>query len=434
MHSDIGQSDDLRRIIAHRESVSATDTLESVHKRFAEHEFEFMAVLDGQRFVGLCSRQHVGMLLGARFGFALHSRRPICEMLLKEATSVTVNQSIPEILPIVFSRSNATLFDDVALVDARGELLGLIFSRTLVRLQNGLLLEKIEQLQKKQAEINQKNEQFEEDLRLAREIQLAMLPEEPSDIPAKVADSNRRLRFCHRYYPAGVVSGDFFHTLHISDHAAGVFICDVMGHGVRSAFVTAMLRTLVEELRQLGENPAQLLTRMNQELKSILRQTGSPMFATALYLVADTLAGKIQFARAGHPSGLHLRRDTGKAEFLCCAPRTEGPALGLFSGASYGNSEADFSSDDLILLFTDGLYEVFDENENEFGRERLLAAISSRRALPLDELMDDLISEIRTYCGNREFSDDVCLVGMEAAYRDRPILFSEKPGALMPQA
>src|SRR5262245_37516190 len=119
---------DLRRMIAHRECVDATDTLEVVHRRFAQHEFEFMAVLDGQRLAGLCSRQQVGMLLGARYGFALHSRRSIYELLLKTTVSIVVDQPISEVLATVFGRPDEVLFDDIPLVDEAGRLLGLIFS------------------------------------------------------------------------------------------------------------------------------------------------------------------------------------------------------------------------------------------------------------------------------------------------------------------
>jgi len=146
---------DLRLMIGHRECVQAAESLETVHKRFAQHEFQFMAVLDGPRVVGLCSRQQVGMVLGGRFGFAIHSRSPVREMLVKETTAATVGEAISEVLARVFSRPDPTLFDDVVLLDEQGGLLGLIFARTLVRLQNAFLLEKIQQLEIKQRDINQ---------------------------------------------------------------------------------------------------------------------------------------------------------------------------------------------------------------------------------------------------------------------------------------
>src|SRR5215831_10208295 len=109
------QSLGLEAMVAHCESVSGTDALEDVHHRFAGHEFEYMAVLEDGKLVGLCARRQVGMILGARFGFALHSRKPIRETLLP-ATIVQVGEPISKVLKAVFSRPDETFFDDIVLV------------------------------------------------------------------------------------------------------------------------------------------------------------------------------------------------------------------------------------------------------------------------------------------------------------------------------
>jgi serine phosphatase RsbU (regulator of sigma subunit) len=408
------QSTELLGMIAHRECVQAVDALENVHRRFAQHNFEFMAVLDGERLVGLCARRLVGMMLGARFGFALYANKPVSpQALVSTTTSVFVGSPISEVLKIVFSRADETFFDDVVLLDEEGKFQGLIFARTLVRLQHQLLLKNVERLEKQQREISQKNAQMEEDLQMAREIQQALLPQQYPRIPANGGGNESWLRFSHCYQPAGAVSGDFFHVQSISETAAGVFICDVMGHGVRSAFVTAMLRALVEELRPLGNDPGELLTRMNCELRSILRQTGGPMFATAFYLMADVNTGEIRYARAGHPNPLHLRRDTDSLAPLSCAAGTQGPPLGLLDGSCYRTNTGSLAAGDVILFYTDGVHEVFDPNESEFGDEGLHAAILKRRGLPLDSLLTGVVSDARDFSGNSHFSDDVCLVGME---------------------
>jgi serine phosphatase RsbU (regulator of sigma subunit) len=404
---------DLRLMVGHCECVQVSESLEAVHARFAQHPYEFMAVLDGERVLGLCSRQRIGMVLGARYGFALYSRSPVRNVLVQH-TSAMLGHPISDVLATVFSRSEDTMFDDVVLVDEEGRMLGLIFARTLVRLQNALLLEKIEQLEKRQREINQKNEQMEEDLRLAREIQLALLPETLLKFSAK-GDSKQGFHFYHRFQPAGVVSGDFFHLLRLSERAVGVLVCDVMGHGVRSAFITAMLRTLVEELRQFGEDPGELLTRVNAELKAILRQMGQPMFATAFYLVADLITGEMRFSRAGHPNPMHLNRAAGEVKPLRCLPGTQGPALGVFPDARYGTSFGRLATNDCLFLFTDGLYEVFDTSATEFGRDRLAEAIQRRRQSPLAELVDEVFGEVLNYSASHQFEDDVCLVGLEVS-------------------
>jgi serine phosphatase RsbU (regulator of sigma subunit) len=402
---------DLRELVGHRECVQGNDSLEVVQKRFAAHEHEFMAVLNGERLAGLCSREKIGMVLGARFGFAMNSHKPVREFLLPEMTTVRVDQSVPEVLTLACSRPHATLYDDVPLLDESGTLLGVIFSRTLVRLQNALWQEKILQLETKQRELNAKNAELEGDLHLAREIQFAMLPGNLPD----VSNGQLSFHFCHRYQPAGVVSGDFFHLVKMSDDTVGIFICDVMGHGVRSAFVTATLRALVEEMRPVAGNPGELLTRINTELMCILKPMGSPLYATAFYLTADVASGEIRFASAGHPNPLLLHRRTGETRRLNCPAGAKGPALGLIAGAKYGNAQDRLAADDFLLLFTDGVAEVFDAGDNEFGATGLMAGMSARRELPADKLVDGLLADARNHSAHKNFDDDICVVGIEAA-------------------
>jgi serine phosphatase RsbU (regulator of sigma subunit) len=406
-------------MVAHRECVNASDALEDVHKHFAKHEFEYMAVVENGRLVGLCARRQVGMILGARFGFALFSRKPIRETLLP-ATTVSNGDPVSTVLKAVFSRSDETFFDDVVLVEEDGAFQGLIFARTLVRLQHAMLLENISKLESRQRELNEKNGQMEEDLHMAREIQQALLPQQYPVIPADGAVAAGSLRFCHCYHPAGLVSGDFFHVQAISDDAAGVFICDVMGHGVRSAFVTAMLRALVEELRQLAGDPGQLLTQMNAELRSILKPLAAPMFATAFYLMADVRTGQLRYAKAAHPSPLRLQRNGGGVAPLPCLAGLKGPPLGLLDGSEYETNEASLGTGDVLLFFTDGIHEIFDGGDREFGDEGLRNSVLKRRGLGLEPLLNGVVSDARDFAANHGFLDDVCLLGMELKPKEHP--------------
>jgi phosphoserine phosphatase RsbU/P len=84
-------------------------------------------------------------------------------------------------------------------------------------------------VQERTRELRQKNQQIAEQLRMARELQLALLPQQFPTVPAKVSDDESALRFLSLYFPTGDVSGDFFSVFPVSEKAAGVFICDVMG-------------------------------------------------------------------------------------------------------------------------------------------------------------------------------------------------------------
>jgi phosphoserine phosphatase RsbU/P len=262
-------------------------------------------------------------------------------------------------------------------------------------------------------ELRAKNLQLEEDLQMAREIQVTMLPQHYPAFPRTAPAADSALQFTHRYIPAGTVGGDFFSVSALSDDEAGVFICDVAGHGVRSALVTAMIRALAEELKPLAKDPGQFLNKLNFDLYAILKHTGSPMLTTAFYAVADWRSGQVRYANAGHPKPLHIRRSAGKVVPLNNASGKSQPVLGLFEEAAYQTSEVKLSPEDMVMLFTDGLYEVHNRKDELYSQSLLVADVQRRVAFPAPRLFDDLLAEIKRFSGEAGFADDVCLVGME---------------------
>jgi phosphoserine phosphatase RsbU/P len=276
------------------------------------------------------------------------------------------------------------------------------------------------ELGRSREELRTKNAMMEESLRMAREIQFAMLPQQYPVFPAGAPVAQSAFQFAHRYQPAETVSGDFFNILALSDEEAAVFICDVTGHGIRAALVTAMIRALAEELKPLSRDPGMFLRKLNSDLCSILKTTGSPMLTTAFYLVADWTTGVMRFANAGHPKPLLIRRAAGSVEPLVNVTGQSQPALGLFDDPPYQTTEITLAPGDFVMLFTDGLYEVQGANEELYSQERMVMDVRDLLAEPNGELFDALLEAIRTFAVNHEFDDDVCLVGMEFAGKPAP--------------
>ena len=271
------------------------------------------------------------------------------------------------------------------------------------------------ELSRSREELRTKNSLMEENLRTAREIQLTMLPQQYPTFPPNVPVADSAFQFVHRYEPAESVSGDFFSITAISDTEAAVFICDVTGHGVRAALVTAMIRALAEELKPLARDPGNFLRKLNYDLCCILKNTGSPMLTTAFYGVADCQIGKLRFANAGHPKPLLVRRSLGQVEALANTIGRSQPALGLFDDPPYQTSEITLARGDFLMLFTDGLYEVQGQNEELYSQERLMLDVKSFIRHPPGILFDELLGVIRNFAVNGQFDDDVCLVGMDYA-------------------
>jgi sigma-B regulation protein RsbU (phosphoserine phosphatase) len=263
-----------------------------------------------------------------------------------------------------------------------------------------------------------KNEQMQAELDLAREVQMALLPQQFPTFPPGVAAKDSALRFCGHYEPAASLGGDYYDVFALSETAAGVLICDVMGHGVRAGLLTAMIRALMEELTSFASgdaaNPGQLLTQINRGLTVILKQARNTVFVTAFYLVADVARGRFRYANAGHPSPLLARRSRNCVEAVGDANKP-GPALGLFEDAVFETFEDLMAPDDLAVLFTDGIFEVQNSRGEIYGEKRLCEAVQKNLRLPASSLFAALLADVREFSQQQELADDVCLVGMEVA-------------------
>jgi serine phosphatase RsbU (regulator of sigma subunit) len=268
-------------------------------------------------------------------------------------------------------------------------------------------------------ELAQKNAQMSADLEMAREFQFAFLPHRYPSFPAHVPLEQSQIQFRHLYRPSGSVGGDFFDILAISDTQAGILICDVMGHGVRAALVTALIRGLVEDLRPVAADPGVFLTEINRTLVEVLRQTGRMMFVSAFYLVVDTITGDLTYATAGHPSALHIRVPNGDVAPVAIPKDAVGPVLGLFPDVGYQTSRAQARRGDTLLFFTDGVYEMANAANEVFTYERFETVVRRWARLPVATLFDELMLEVQEFAGSQEFRDDICLIAAHLPRADR---------------
>jgi sigma-B regulation protein RsbU (phosphoserine phosphatase) len=265
-------------------------------------------------------------------------------------------------------------------------------------------------------ELKEKNAALEEDLATARELQAALLPQRFPRFPRYAPPGKGLIQFYQFYRPSAAVSGDFFDVFDVADDVAGLFICDVMGHGVRAALVAAIVRTLVGELRDTWHDPARFLAELNKSLRTALRHARIPLFVSASYVVADLKRRELRSANAGHHCPVLIQRPSklnparGAKSLNGGKP---GPALGIFDHAKFENASRALSEHDTVLLFTDGLFEVDGTDGALYDYDRLLEAVGRRSNLQPHELCQALVEEVQSFSGKEEFSDDMCLVAME---------------------
>ncbi len=251
---------------------------------------------------------------------------------------------------------------------------------------------------------------MEEDVQMAGDLQKTFFPR---SYPCfKAADTNDcAVQFLHHYRASGIVSGDFCAIHRLSDTEAGIFLCDVMGHGVRAALGTALICAMIEEISALEKDPGKYLGRMNELLLPILRQKDMFLYVTACYMVFDASSGTLRFANAGHPVPLLFQGQEGSAQWLMDDASLRGPALAVAENAEYQTLERAIRPGDSVVMYTDGLYEAESPEGEEFGEDRLLAAAGQIGHLSLGELFPALIGASVNFSGKEEFNDDVCLVG-----------------------
>src|SRR5437016_3586470 len=275
--------------------------------------------------------------------------------------------------------------------------------------------QRAQEIEERDREIRQKNEQMETDLRMATELQQALMPSTYPTFPADAAAGDTRLRFWHRYLPATLMGGDFFHIARLNEDTAAICICDVMGHGVRAALITAMMRAMIETHSVEAPEPGRLLTQLNSEFTGILKQTGTLVFVTVLYCVINIKTGIACFARAGHPPPLQVRRSSGEVQTIIMGADSAGPAIGIIPNAQFKTTEMKLAPGDFLLFYTDGIIEVGASNGSQFGIKGLRESVRSNLEQPTESLLDAIISDVYKFGDSTVLTDDACLVGAEFA-------------------
>jgi sigma-B regulation protein RsbU (phosphoserine phosphatase) len=243
-------------------------------------------------------------------------------------------------------------------------------------------------------------ERLEEELRIARQIQMSLLPPQGAvGLPG--------LRIAALCLPAAEVGGDYYDLLPLSETRMGVLVADVSGKGTSAALYMAELKGLVLSLSRIYQSPAKLLAEANRILAATL---DSRSFITMTYALVDTAARTMRYARAGHNPIIHLEAGTGLTRVLT----PQGIGLGIDRGEKFDEvleeAEVPLTSGDVFLFFTDGLSEAMNVQSELFGERRLRDIIEASDGLESEPLKEKILSEIRDFVGDAAQHDDMTMV------------------------
>jgi sigma-B regulation protein RsbU (phosphoserine phosphatase) len=244
---------------------------------------------------------------------------------------------------------------------------------------------------------------LEEELRIARQIQMSLLPRGPLDFPGISVTA-----LC---VPAREVGGDYYDFFHVGDRRLGVLIADVSGKGTSAALYMAELKGLMLSLSQIYQSPRQLLLEVNRIISDNL---DTRSFITMTYAVIDLNAGVITFARAGHTPLMYLPAD-GQQDTQVLIPN--GLVVGLrIPGAHQKFTElleettVALHKGDVLAFYTDGITEAMTDEGDLFGDARLGRLITEHGHLDTGDLRERILREIEAFVGAADQHDDMTMI------------------------
>jgi len=237
-------------------------------------------------------------------------------------------------------------------------------------------------------------ERYIKELEIAKEIQDTFLPESAPVIPG--------IGIAAATIPAMEIGGDFYDFIPAGNRRWGIVMADVSGKGISAALFMALSRTLLHVSGGTVPDPSAAVRQAN---RWIYDDSRSSMFVTVFFGVLDPDTLRFSYVNAGHNPPLLVRDDS--VEELC---RSRGIALGVVPDVSIAATALDLRHGDILVLYTDGVTEAFNDRNEAFGEERLKEFLRANREKPAGALLDDLVTEVRSFAGSAPQSDDITLV------------------------
>jgi serine phosphatase RsbU (regulator of sigma subunit) len=240
-------------------------------------------------------------------------------------------------------------------------------------------------------------ERLRQDLRRAHEIQMAMLPD------GELQTEHMQICGCCR--PADQVGGDYFDYCVLPGDKTALILGDATGHGFYSGLFVAMAKSCLHNQLRTDYAPSRVMEAMNRTLSLTLH---SFRLMSCCFIVLDPLAGGLTFCNAGHPPPYLFSRQTGQIERLMATDMLLG--LPNAENARFTNNHVDWRSGDTLVLYSDGITEARNFNEEVFGNDRLEAVLRRTAQASPREIMDSIIDAVSRHGDRKNQDDDITIV------------------------
>ncbi len=251
-------------------------------------------------------------------------------------------------------------------------------------------------LEESNAQLERAKERMESELKIAHALQGAILPKTLPDSPSF---SGHALMT-----PAREMGGDFYDFFMLDDGRLSVVMADVSGKGVPAAFFMAIARTVMRAAAARHPDPGPCLEEVND---AICEQNPQDLFVTLFYGILDPKTGEFVYANAGHNPPFVVKRPGD----VLALPMTGGMAVGVMPGLPYSEDKTTLAPGDTMFLYTDGITEAMNADEEEFTEARLEAVLADGHALPVDAVLTNVTSAVVEFVAGAEQSDDItCIV------------------------
>lgn len=233
---------------------------------------------------------------------------------------------------------------------------------------------------------------LDQELKVAAEVQRGLLSQRDRSTPFCETAGNS--------LPCRAIGGDFFESIRLQSGGFGIALGDVSGKGPGSAILAAMIQGMLAVQLESETAPSATLAHLNRSLRS---RRLEPRFSTLSYGVLSP-DGQFTCSNAGHNPPIILMRDGIRRL------RAGGPILGMFPESSFEEETIGLAKGDTVIMFSDGLIEARDTQDQEYGEERLISCLTASRSEPICELLNKIFLSVQEFCEDAPQADDISVL------------------------